>query len=239
MRGLTQDPAFLATTFVVIDFETTTPVGHPAQPIEVAALALRYEDEAWNAVGRSASLIRPPAFAPVTPADTAQTGLTPEQLRQAPTPADALGALDRRFAAGNRYLLVAQHAATEANVIHNQREHCPALARVDLLDTIPFAKHLVPGLANYKLDTLLTHFSIEQPADRHRASADVDVTTQVFFRLISAADQDAQLSDLAALVKIAGRTAKCNVPVQGGLFDTEPSAAEGIGATGLRRNGGF
>ena len=159
----------------------------------------------------------------MTPADTAQTGLTPEQLRQAPGPADALGALDRRFTAGNRYLLVAQHAATEANVIDNQREHCPALARVDLLDTIPLAKHLIPGLPNYKLDTLLAHFSIKQPADRHRAYADVEVTAQVFFRLIRAADENAQFSDLAALVKIAGRTAKCNMPVQGGLFDIAPS----------------
>lgn len=219
MGGLTADPAFLATTFVVIDFEATTPTGYPAQPIEVAALALRYEEGAWTTVGRGTSLIRPPAFAPVTPAVTAQTGLTPEQVKQAPSPAEALGALDRRFTASNRYLLVAQHAATEAKLIHNQREHCPALARVDLLDTIPFAKHLVPGLPNYKLDTLLAHFSIKQPADRHRAAADVDVTAQVFFRLVSAADEDAQLSDLAALVKIAGRTAKCNMPAQDGLFD--------------------
>lgn len=216
--GLTQDPDFLATTFVVIDFETTTPAGHPAQPIEVAALALRYQEGTWKEAGRNTSLIRPPAFAPVTPASTAQTGLTPEQLRQAPTPADALGALDRRFAANNRYLLVAQHAATEAGIIHNQREHCPALARVDLLDTIPFAKHLIPGLPNYKLDTLLEHLSIKQPADRHRAYADVDVTAQVFVRLVSAADDDARLGDLAALTKIAGRRAKCNIPTQSGLF---------------------
>ncbi|GAA2718490.1 MULTISPECIES: 3'-5' exonuclease [Streptomyces] len=219
MGALTDDPAFQATTFVVIDFETTTPSGYPAQPIEVAALALRYEKGMWRETGRSTSLIRPPAFAPVTPADTAQTGLTPEQLRHAPTPADVLGALDRRFVAGNQYLLVAQHAATEANVIHHQREHCPALAHVDFLDTIPLAKHLVPGLANYKLDTLLARFSIQQPADRHRAYADVDVTAQVFTRLITAADGSPQLSDLAALVKIAGRTAKCNQPVQSGLFD--------------------
>ncbi|NBE94124.1 3'-5' exonuclease [Nonomuraea sp. KC401] len=220
MGGLTDDPAFLATTFVVIDFEATTPKGYPAQPIEVAALALRYEQGAWTTAGRPfVSLIRPPAFAPVTPAVTAQTGLTPEQVRQAPSPAEALSALDLRFAAGKQYLLVAQHAATEANLIHNQREHCPALARIDLLDTIPFAKHVVPGLPNHKLDTLLAHFAIKQPADRHRAYADVDVTAQVFIRLINAADEDAQISDLAALVKIAGRTAKCNMPAQGGLFD--------------------
>jgi hypothetical protein len=53
MGGLTEAPAFLATTFVVIDFETTTPAGYPAQPIEVAALALSYEEGAWRAVGRS------------------------------------------------------------------------------------------------------------------------------------------------------------------------------------------
>ena len=47
MGSLTGDPAFLATTFVVIDFETTTPAGHPAQPVEVAALALRYRHGAW------------------------------------------------------------------------------------------------------------------------------------------------------------------------------------------------
>ncbi|WP_219507904.1 hypothetical protein [Nonomuraea ceibae] len=54
MGGLTGDPAFAATTFVVMDFEA------------------------------SSSLIRPPAFAPVTPAVTAQTGLTAEQVGQAP-----------------------------------------------------------------------------------------------------------------------------------------------------------
>jgi DNA polymerase-3 subunit epsilon len=217
MGGLTEDPAFLATTFVVIDFEATTPAGHPAQPIEVAALALRYQQSAWARVGTSTSLIRPPGFAPVTSADTAQTGLTPEQLGQAPAPAEALGALDRRFAAGP-YLLVAQHAATEAGIIHNQREHCPALARIDFIDTIPLARQIVPGLPNYKLDTLLAHFSIGRPADRHRAGADVEVTAQVFFQLIRAADEMPQFSDLAGLVKAAGRTARCNIPAQGQFF---------------------
>ena len=162
MGSLTEDPAFLATTFVVIDFETTTPSGYPAQPIEVAALALRYQQRAWTRVGTSTSLIRPPAFAPVTPADIAQTGLAPEQLISAPTPTEALGALDRRFTPDAPYLLVAQHAATEANVIHNQREHCPTLARIDFIDTIPLARQIVPDLPNYKLDTLLAHFSISQ-----------------------------------------------------------------------------
>jgi len=168
-------------------------------------------------IGSSASLIRPPAFAPVTQADTAQTSLTPEQLRQAPPPAEALAALDRRFSAGS-YPLVAQHAATEAGIIYHQREHCPALARIDFIDTIPLARQIVPGLANYKLDTLLAHFSIGRPADRHRAGADVEVTAEVFFRLVRAADEMPQFGDLAGLVKAAGRAARCNIPAQGQFF---------------------
>lgn len=129
-----------------------------------------------------------------------------------------LGALDRRFTAGIQYLLVAQHAATEAGIIHNQREHCPAPARIDFIDTIPLARQVVPGLPDYKLDTLLAHFSFNQPADRHRAGADVEVTAQVIFRLIRAADEMPQFGDLAAQVKTAGRTAKSNIPVQAQLF---------------------
>ncbi|MEV4709588.1 3'-5' exonuclease [Actinoplanes sp. NPDC049316] len=222
---MTDDGAFRNTTFVVIDFEATTPAGFPAQPVEVAVLALRYDGQ-WRETGRGTSLIRPPAFAPVTPAFTAQTGLTAEQLQAAPTPAEALAALDRRFAADTSYLLVAQHAATEANLIYHQREHCPRLARIDLLDTIPLAKRCVPGLFNYRLDTLLAHFGIAQPADRHRAPADVAVTAQLFRRLIALADDNGEADSLAGLVKIAGRTAQANAPVQERLFELSPPEAE-------------
>lgn len=218
MGSLTQDPAFLATTFVVIDFETTTPAGLPAQPIEVAALALRYQQEDWRRIGRKTSLIKPPPFAPVTSADTALKGLKPEQFTHAPSPADVLGELDGQFTAGGEFLLVAQNASVEANIIYNQREHCPALAHIDFLDTIPIAKRIVPGLPSYRLDSLLAHFGIPHPVDRHRALADVEVTAQVFIRLVHAADELPQFADLAALAKVAGRTAKCNMPVQDGLF---------------------
>ncbi|MCX4095680.1 hypothetical protein [Nocardia sp. alder85J] len=77
----------------------------------------------------------------------------------------------------------------------------------------------MPGLPNYRLDTLLAHFAIPMPANRHRAG--VDVTAQVFTRLIDDATGSFALGDLASQVKVAGRTAKYNVPVQSGLFDPE------------------
>lgn len=218
MDRLTEDPEFRETTFVVIDFETTTPAGHPVQPIEVAALALRYGQDGWTRVGSSTSLIKPPAFAPVTSADTMLKGLTPQMFTDARTPAEVFGDLDRKFTPGSLFRLVAQNASVEANIIHNQSEHCPVLAHTDFLDTIPFAKQIVPGLPSYGLDTLLAHFSIPQPVNRHRAEADVEVTAMVFFQLVRAADEMSRFSDLAALVRVAGRTAKSNVPVQDELF---------------------
>jgi hypothetical protein len=41
---------------------------------------------------------------------------------------------------------------------------------------------------------------------------------QACFQFLLAADEMPEFSDLAALVKSAGRTAKCNIPVQGQFF---------------------
>ena len=112
MGSLTEDPAFVATTFVIIDFETTTPAGHPAQPVEVAVLALRCRQGAWARAGSFTSLIQPPTFAPVTPAHTAQTGITAEQVAQAPAPAEApKAAAQKAKPAATKTVEIARHAA--------------------------------------------------------------------------------------------------------------------------------
>jgi DNA polymerase-3 subunit epsilon len=162
--------------------------------------------------------MKPPPFAPVTPADTAQTGLTAATLEKARDPALVLGALDQRFVADRPYLFVAQHAVTEANVVYNQRQFCPHMARIDYVDTVLLARQVVPGLPNYQLNTLLSNFSIKRPPDRHRAYADVEVTAEVFFHLVRNADRMPNFKNLAALGKLAGRTARSNIPVQANLF---------------------
>ena len=48
---LTRDPAFSAVTFIVIDFEGTTPAGYRPEPIEVAALWLHVHDGKLNRDG--------------------------------------------------------------------------------------------------------------------------------------------------------------------------------------------
>ncbi|MGX4735388.1 hypothetical protein [Kitasatospora griseola] len=61
MTRLLRDPSLGGLPLVVIDFEGLTPTGRPAEPTEVAALALRPEHGRLVEVGRFEYLIRPPA----------------------------------------------------------------------------------------------------------------------------------------------------------------------------------
>ncbi|WP_316527572.1 3'-5' exonuclease [Kitasatospora brasiliensis] len=184
MEQLTQDPRFAATTFVVIDFEGLTPAGRPAEPIEVAALALRADGGRLVEAGRFESLIRPPADVPVTPLDTAQTGITAALLADAAPAAEVMARLDANLTRPP-YRLVAHHASTEAGMIAHQAAHCTILAATPLLDTIRLAKAVAPGLGSYSLDNLLGHYGIAKPVDRHRAMPDVEVTAQLLARLLA------------------------------------------------------
>jgi len=197
---LITDPRFTALTLVVIDFESLTPAGRPAEPIEVAALALRADGDELVEVGRFEELIRPPADVPVTGIDTGQTGITRSMLTTADPAAEVMARLDAKLTAPP-YRLVAHHASTEAGMIAHQAAHCPVLADTPLLDTVRLAKAVLPGLGSYRLDNLLSHYGITKPPDRHRAMPDVKVTAQVLARLLAegcAADRWRTLLELDA-----------------------------------------
>ncbi|TDD31227.1 3'-5' exonuclease [Actinomadura sp. KC06] len=192
------DRAFPQTTFVVIDFETLTPAGRPAEPIEVAAVAGRFEEGGWQESGRFESLMRPPADVPVTSLDTAQTGITSQMLSGGPSQAQIMQELDARLT-HPPYRLVAHHAATEAGLIAGQRRHCPTLARTPLLCTVKLARTAFPELSSHRLDALLKYLRIPVPADRHRAMPDVEVTVQVFQHVLAAGLAQRRWSTLAHL----------------------------------------
>lgn len=184
MGSVLTDTEFLRHTFIVIDFETVTPKGRPAEPIEVAAVAVSFRDGKPVQTDRYEALIRPQDDVPVTPFDTAQTGITTGALRGARSAADVMAALDSRLAAPP-YRLVAHNAAYEAGIIAHQRAHCPTLAATSLLDTVRLARAVYPELPAHRLDDLLRFLRIPRPADRHRAMPDVHVTIAVFERILT------------------------------------------------------
>ncbi|MER0477323.1 3'-5' exonuclease [Streptomyces sp. Edi2] len=209
------------TTFVVIDFEALTPTGRPAEPTEVAALALVVRDGHLVEDGRFESLIQPPSDVPITSRDLAH-GMSEAALRRAPVPAVVLAGLDQKLTAPP-YRLVAQHASTEAGLIARQRQHCPVLSSTPFLDTLKMAKQVLRGMSSYGLDALLRYYGISQPAGRHRAMPDVEVTADVFRRLLcdgALAGHWSTLLDLDASAGLRPKPETCiDASAQDGLFD--------------------
>jgi DNA polymerase-3 subunit epsilon len=217
--GLSQDPEFRATTFVIIDFETTTPSGARPEPIDVAALWLHARDGMPAKTGRRfQALIRPPAHAPVSASDTYQTGITPAMVARQPAASQVLADLDGELD-GTPALLVAHNASTEAGILYDYRDACPRLAMTWFLDTVKLARLSYPELASHSLDALLLHLQIPVPAGRHRAMPDVEVTATLFTRILADGMTRDTWRTLADMRRVGGFQPRATRPIQDALFD--------------------
>ena len=76
-------------SFVVLDFETLTPKGRPPEPLELGAMRIN-PGFRIDPKFRISWLIRPPDGVPITPFDTAQTGIRWEDVHAAPSAARSL-----------------------------------------------------------------------------------------------------------------------------------------------------
>lgn len=197
------DPAFTATTFMVIDLEGTTPTGRPAEPIEVGAVLLRPGPAGLTVIGEHEALMRPPAHAPLTSLDTQQTGITAAMLAGRPAAGIVLAGLDALLTTPP-YITVAHHAPTEASILARYANACPTLATAPMLDTVRLARACHPGHGSYALDPLLTRMGIAIPVDRHRALADASVTARLLARLLADGSTRHRWSQLAQLRQLAG-----------------------------------
>jgi DNA polymerase III epsilon subunit-like protein len=215
---LTDDDQFQATTFHVIDFETTTPRGYPPEPIEVAVISLRLQSRQLAETTRFTGLMQPPPHAPVTAFDTGQTGITPQMLAGCPPAGEILARLDTLLGPAQPALLVAHHAPVEAGVLYAYRAWCPYLAVTHLIDTVRLARAVHPDLPSHGLDALMQALGIPRPADRHRAMADVQVTADLFRLLLHAGAEAGLWDTLRKVRKTAGYEPKAAKPVQETLF---------------------
>jgi DNA polymerase-3 subunit epsilon len=215
MESVLNDPAFLAATYVVIDFESLTPAGRSPEPIEVAAIAGRFTaDLRWAETGRFESLICPPDDVPVTPMDRAQTGITAADLAGQRPACEVMAALDARLASPP-CRLVAHSAITEATLIAGQRQHCPALAATSLLCTVRLARRAFPELGNHRLDTVARFLGLTIPPDRHRAMPDAELTVKVLRSALAAGSERQLWSTLRELDAAAGVAPRPAAPPPG------------------------
>jgi DNA polymerase III subunit epsilon len=211
------DEEFRATTFIVIDFEATTPTGYRPEPVDVAAVQLRVDHDRLVETGRFSGLMRPPAHAPVTRFDTEQTGITAAMVAVMPAAGEVLAALDATLT-DPPYLLVAHNAPTEGGILYDYRANCPRLATTGFLDTVRLARVAYPELSSHRLDMLMAHLRIPRPADRHRALPDVEITVTLFNRILDDGARAGRWSTLRQLRQHGGYEAKAAQPRQESLF---------------------
>jgi len=176
------------------------------------------EDSRLVKPDRFSALMRPPDHARFTRFDTEQTGITPRMLADRPPAGKVLAMLDTALP-GPPLLLVAHNAATEAGILYDYADYCPRLSTTDFLDTVRLARVAYPQLPSHRLDTLIQHLGIPRPIDRHRALPDVEITVQVFARLVADTARAGVWTTLAHLRRIGGYEPKAARPRQELLFE--------------------
>src|SRR5262249_37239380 len=115
------------------------------------------------------------------------TGISNEMVRTAPVFADlAPQWLD--FVSDS--VLVAHNAPFDTNFLNHEISRVyPGHRMVNShLCTVTLTRRTVPGLANYRLDTIAEYFSIPIQS-RHRAGSDALATAEIFIRLLSLLDE--------------------------------------------------
>lgn len=182
--------------FIAFDLETTGT--RPAKDMIVELGAVRFENGC--AVQHFGKLVDPGL--PIPPEASAVNGITNDMVRGKPRIADVLG----EFAGfcGN-LPLVAHNAPFDFQfLLANVKLHRAPAPRGVVLDTLPLARRLFPGLPNYRLGTLVRHFRFPS-GTFHRAEEDSAYCGLLFAKILETLQLRGESCTEDDLVKITGR----------------------------------
>ena len=162
--------------FVVVDIEATGAKMPPNRIIELGA----YRISDGRIVDNFVTLVNPEI--PIPRFVMALTGITNEMVKEAPLFAEVAPKW-LEFVADA--VLIAHNAPFDTNFINHEISRVyPGHRMINPhLCTVTLSRRAVPGLANYRLDTVSDHFSIPI-VDRHRAGSDALATAEVFIRIL-------------------------------------------------------
>lgn len=165
------------TDFVVMDVEATGAELLPCRIIEIGA----YRVSDGKIVAKFETLLNPGT--PISRFIKSLTGISDEMVSSAPVFADI--ADDWLDFAGDS-VLVAHNAPFDLRVLDHEigRTFPGQRMRNTSLCTITLARHLIPDLGRYRLDSVAGHFGIEIKP-RHRAASDALATAKILIRLLT------------------------------------------------------
>jgi DNA polymerase-3 subunit epsilon len=179
--------------FIAFDLETTGTVPGVDQIVEIGAV--RFEAGQVEAV--YSTLIDP--LKPIPPGATAVNGITNDMVKGKPT-IDRILESFTEFCAD--YPMIAHNAPFDAQFLISDYKKFEFETPLGvILDTLPIARKIFPGLPNYKLGTLVQHLKIPT-TDFHRAEEDATYCGKLFmemYRRISVGGQPPALENLIAL----------------------------------------
>ena len=183
--------------FIAFDLETTGTLPGVDRICEIGAV--RFIDGEVEAV--FSTLVNPEI--PIPPGASRVNGITDEMVADKPLVKDLLASF-AEFCADD--FMVAHNASFDYGFLAADIKKFETIAPSGLVfDTYPMAKKVYPGLANYKLGTLVQHLAIPS-AEFHRAEADASYCGKLFLKMIEKMTGSTQaLPPLENLVMLSGK----------------------------------
>lgn len=184
--------------FIAFDLETTGTVAGADQIVEIGAV--RFVNGEAEAV--FATLIDP--LRPIPPGASAVNGIFDDMVKGKPTIESILEEFSV-FCGDDP--LVAHNAPFDAQFLtaDYKKWELPTPAGV-ILDTLPIARKVFPGLANYKLGTLIQHLKIPS-GNYHRAEEDATYAAKLFMELVKRISVNGQPPAIENLIALTGKPA--------------------------------
>ena len=175
--------------FVVVDVEATGAKTPPNRIIELGA----YRIHEGRIIDKFSTLVNPEI--PIPRFVMALTGISNEMVKVAPLFAEVA---PRWLDFVSEAVLVAHNSPFDTSFLNHEISRVyPGHRMVNAhLCTVKLSRQAIPGLDNYRLDTIADHFSIPI-ASRHRAGSDALATAEIFLLLLSRMEERG-IKDLAA-----------------------------------------
>jgi DNA polymerase-3 subunit epsilon len=183
--------------FIAFDLETTGTLPGVDQIVEIGAVQF---NDAGQPETIFATLINPGI--PMPEAASRVNGIHDNMLVGKPNVRDVLDAF-AEFCGDE--IMVAHNAAFDAQFLTADiKKHETTSPRGLILDTLPLARKVYPGLANYKLGTLVQHLQI--PAGSfHRAEEDAAYCGHLFHKMVTRLSPTGVPPTVATLISLTGK----------------------------------
>jgi DNA polymerase III epsilon subunit family exonuclease len=185
--------------YVVVDIEATGAKMPPNRIIELGAYRIRGR----KIVDNFLTLVNPELSIPRFVMSL--TGISNEMVKEAPLFAEVA---PRWLEFVEDAVLIAHNAPFDTNFLNHEISRVyPGHRMMNThLCTVTLSRRVVPGLANYRLETVAEHFSIPI-FDRHRAGSDALATAETFLHLLDLLEEHG-IRDLAAARQFQSPTPK-------------------------------